>query len=219
MKKMTKSVVAAAVLAATSTAAMAEVSMNVGVTSNYIWRGVTQAADEAAVSGGIDYAHESGVYVGTWVSSLGGGTEVTAGAITATKPSDYELDLYLGYAGEISGIGYDLGYISYEYPNSETDFQEVYLGLSYDMFSVKVSDDSDNDAMYMEAGADIPLPNDFALGLHYGSYDFDAGGDYSDYSVSLSKGDITFSYSDTDENLALGQSDNARIAVSWGTSF
>ena len=121
MKNMTKSLLAAAVLAATSTVAMAEVSMNVGVTSNYVWRGWIQSADEAAVSGGVDYAHESGVYVGAWVSSLGGG--------------ETEQDIYGGYAGEFSGVGYDVGYINYSYPNADVDFSEVYLGASYDMFT------------------------------------------------------------------------------------
>jgi uncharacterized protein (TIGR02001 family) len=208
MKKMTKSLLAVAVLAATSTAAMAEVTMNAGVTSNYIWRGVTQSSDEAAVSGGIDYAHESGVYVGTWASSLGG--------------NETELDLYAGYGTEFSGVGLDVGYIQYNYINSDTDFAEVYVGASYDMFSAMVSYDSDAEDMYIEVGADIALPQDFTLGLHYGSYDFDddaASTDYSDYSISVSKGDVTFAYTDTDENAAWGMSDNARFSVSYGVSF
>lgn len=50
---------------------------NVGVTSNYIWRGATQGSDDSAVSGGIYYAHDSGLYVGTWVSSLSGGSSMS----------------------------------------------------------------------------------------------------------------------------------------------
>lgn len=206
MKKSVKGLFAASVIAAAIAApAQAEVSMNIGATSNYIWRGVTQTSDASAVSGGVDYSHDAGIYVGTWASNITGG---------------YELDLYAGYAGEMSGIGYDVGYISYGYPNDTTlDFSEVYLGVSYDMFSAMVSYDSDNSNMYAEVGAEFALPEDLTLGLHAGSYNFDIGTDYTDYSVSLSKGDVSFTISDTSENLAWGMTDNYRVVASWGQSF
>jgi uncharacterized protein (TIGR02001 family) len=216
MKNLTKSVITAAVLAATSSVAMAEVSMNVGATSNYLWRGITQSEDGAAVSGGVDYAHESGVYAGVWASSLGAGS-VTYGS---------EVDYYAGWAGEFSGVGVDAGYISYTYPEMDSDeinadfgFSEVYLGASYSMFSAKYSVDSENDNKYLEVGADIALSQEYTLGLHAGSYDMDVADDYTDYSLSLSKGDITLSYSNMSENVAYNGTDNARIVISWGTSF
>ncbi|MCW8828614.1 MAG: TorF family putative porin [Gammaproteobacteria bacterium] len=213
---MTKSLVAASVLAATTLAsgtAMAELSGNVGVTSNYLWRGETQASDEAAVFGGIDYAHDSGFYVGTWTSSLGGG-------------SSYELDIYAGYAFEVAGIGLDVGAITYQYPQEDNDGDttEGYLGASYSMFSAKysITDDyfnSGESAYYIEVGADIPVKNDLALGLHYGMKDGDAFADgYGDYSVSLSKGDFSFAYSNTD-NKEVAQTDNARISATWTHSI
>ncbi len=220
MSKMTKSLVAGAVLAAStlvSGTAMAEVSMNIGATSNYLWRGITQSADSAAVSGGVDYAHESGVYVGLWASSLGTGVIGGYGS---------EVDYYGGWAGEFSGVGVDVGYISYTYPemdadplNSDWGFSEVYVGASYDMFSVKISNDSDNKNTYMEAAADVPLSGGYSLGLHAGSYNLDAGTDYTDYSISVSKDDVTLTYSSMSENLIYNGTDNARIAVSWGKSF
>ncbi len=209
MMKMSKSLVVASVLAAgslSSGAAMAEVTANIGATSNYMWRGITQTADGAAVSGGMDYAHESGAYVGTWGSNTAFGSP--------------ELDLYLGYAGEMSGIGYDVGYISYMYPNtSAADFSEVYVGASYEMFSAKLSHDSDNKNTYIEAAVDFDLGNDFGMGVHFGSNNSDGGTDFTDYSVSVSKGDFSLALSDNSENVALGQSDNYRVAVSWGQSF
>lgn len=216
MSKMTKTLVAAAVLAAStlvSGTAMAGVSANVAVTSDYMWRGETQAADESAVSGGIDYAHDSGFYAGTWTSSLGGG-------------SNYELDLYAGFGFEAAGIGYDIGAITYQYPQdgNNGDFSEAYVGASYDMFSAKVSMSNDyfgssDSALYIEVGADIPVKGDLTLGLHYGQksgkyFDNNTGGSYGDYSVSLSKGDFSFALSNTD-NVKVGQTDNMRVAVTW----
>ena len=53
MTKMTNSLVLGSVLAAStlvSGAAFAELTTNVGVTSNYLWRGVTQSGDDSAIS-------------------------------------------------------------------------------------------------------------------------------------------------------------------------
>ena len=76
-----------------SAVVMAEntLSANIGVASNYIWRGTTQTQDDPAVSGGLDYALENGLYVGTWVSNVDFGT---------SKPN-YEWDIYGGYGGEV----------------------------------------------------------------------------------------------------------------------
>ena len=128
MKKTLVSMACAAAMAAP--AANAELSANIGVTSDYLWRGVTQSGHEAAVSGGIDYSHNfvegngssHGFYAGMWTSSLGG---------------DYhELDGYLGFSGEISDFGYDVGYIYYKYLNlDDADFSEIYGSLSWKWLS------------------------------------------------------------------------------------
>ena len=81
------------------------VSGNVGVFSNYVWRGFTQNADEAAVQGGMDAASDTGLYVGAWMSNLEGG--------------DYEADLYGGWSGEFEGFGVDVGVLRYFFPASE----------------------------------------------------------------------------------------------------
>lgn len=217
MKNVTKSVIAAAVLAATSTAAMAEVSMNVGATSNYMWRGVTQSADVAAVSGGMDYSNESGFYAGTWTSSLAGG--------------DYELDLYAGFGGEAAGFGYDVGAISYQYPVSDTYFHEAYFNGSYNILSFGVaytfgSDDDttatfSKDDMYVYAGLETEVSEGITMALTAGSYDYDdaAAEDYTHFMVSVSKGDFTFAIDKNDMTDTGAGEDNPRVSVSWSQSF
>lgn len=227
MNKTIKTLTAVSVLAAStlvSGVAMAEsdLTANAGVTSNYIWRGMTQTNDNAAISGGIDYSSPAGVYVGLWNSNTN---------------DDAETDLYVGYAGEAGDLGYDVGYISYIYndtgPGVTSDFSEFYVGGSFQMFSLKISLSSDLadtstldiDTMYVEVGADIPLNDDLTLGLHFGNYDYDYATtstttdfDVNDYSISLSKDDFTISYSATSEDgtvIGANSTDNARIAVSW----
>ncbi len=89
---------------------LAEVSMNIGATSNYIWRGVSQTDDAAAISGGLDWSGATGLYAGTWVSNVDFGPDT----------SPYELDLYGGYAGEVGDFGYDVGLIYYTYDRTMT---------------------------------------------------------------------------------------------------
>ncbi len=209
MKKMTKSVIAAAVLAVTSTIAMAEVTANIGVTSNYMWRGITQTGDSSAVSGGIDYAHESGFYAGTWVSNA-----------AWTSPVSFEQDFYLGFGKEFSGVELDAGVIAYTYPNADdANFEEIYLGASYKQFSGKVSYDSDNSNAYYEGAVDFSLGNDIGMSVHAGRYQFDAEPRYTDYGITFSKDDFSLMFSDTNNNLAFGQTDNYRATVSWSKSF
>ena len=213
MSKMKKSLLAASVLAVTAMGSgpvLAEISANVGVTSNYMWRGLTQANDQAAISGGIDYEHASGFYVGTWASNV------------AWEGAGYELDLYGGFAGEVGEFGYDVGYIKYMYPSyDDADFHEVYLGGSYSVFSAMVSYEPSEKDVYAQVGLDFDLGQGFGLGLHAGNYRFkdDEITNYVDYSVTVSKDDFSFALSNMSKNEEFEQSDNYRVAVSWSKSF
>ena len=203
----------------TQASAVEGLSANVGLSSNYLWRGVTQTDDAAAISGGIDYASETGFYAGTWASNVDFGDDAS-----------YELDFYFGFGGDLgdSGVGYDVGYIYYAYPDSaesdsdnEYDFGEVYGSLSYSYFSVSASYGVNNDdgaewadsALYISGDAAFEIADGLELGLHVGNYSFDDDyddGDYTDYGVSLSKNGFTFAVSDTDMD-----NDDIKFVVSY----
>lgn len=114
-----KSLTAALVLAVPAmapTTASAELGYNAAVSSMYLWRG-QDASNGPAVSGGIDYSHESGAYASTWVSS----------GVAASAPGSaggYEADFWVGYAGEAGDISYDVSYWFIEYPQ-ETPAADV----------------------------------------------------------------------------------------------
>lgn len=101
------------------------VSGGVGLVSDYRFRGVSQSDEEIAVQGGVTVTHESGLYGGTWASSLAGwGT--FGGA-------NIELDLFAGYKFPVSeGGALDIGVTWYMYPGGAdtTDFFEPYAKLS-----------------------------------------------------------------------------------------
>lgn len=235
MRTFTKTLIAASVAAATlaaSGAAMAEFSGNIGATSNYLWRGVTQSGDDSAISGGIDYAHDSGVYAGAWTSSIAG--------------SGSEVDYYAGYAGEVAGFGYDVNLTAYTYPQQEDwDFTELGLSGSYSYFTVgyarTIAADADEDTgsmfvkddQYYYASVDYPLAEDMSVGATVGSYKFTDDGvgnadlDYTHYQLALTKsagdmGDFTFAYdknSIDDDETTTYQEDSGRLSVSWAKSF
>lgn len=223
MKIVKKTSLAIAVLAATSgfsQMANAAVEANIGATSNYIWRGVSQSSDGVSVSGGLDYSHESGFYAGTWI-----------GAIDFGSGNGTENDYYFGYGGEAGKLGYDIGYIYYAYPESgfeDSNFGEIYLNGSYDSFGFgiaytvnsQVSEGAlfDTGDIYYNISYGFDLPEEYSLGLTYGYYNFDAGSDsdYGHFQLDLSKGDFTFTLSKADEESG---DDDTKFVVSWGTTF
>ena len=222
-----KSLIATSVLAASamgSSVAMAEAEYeftgNIGVTSNYLWRGITQTGDQAAIQGGLDYGYK-GFYVGTWLSN-----------VTWTNVEGYEMDLYAGYGFDVGPVGLDVGYIAYTYPLSDPgeDFSEVYLNASWTWLSAGIAYNVDSDAggddshKYYYVAGDWEVKG-LGLGALVGSYDFDGGSewDYTHWQVSLSKDDFTFALdgNDTDTSPLLWGpgSDKMRATVSWSKSF
>ncbi|MEW8667544.1 MAG: TorF family putative porin [Candidatus Thiodiazotropha endolucinida] len=208
-----------------SSIAAAEVSTNIGVTSNYIWRGLTQTGNSTALSGGFDWSGESGLYAGTWLSEAW---------------DDYELDLYGGYAGEVGDFGYDVGLIYYAYSSdAESDFTELAVssswqfltaGLNY-VFSAEDAVEVIEEDLYYYLGAGFDLPQDFSIGLTVGFVEPDGDGDddledYTHYQIDLTKatgdfGDVTLSVSDTDldDTDAAGEDSDMRFFISWSKGF
>ncbi len=180
------------VLAGSVAPAMADLSGNIGLTSDYVWRGVSQSNKDFAASFGLDYKHSSGLYVGTWASSVDFGSG-----------NDAEWDLYGGYSNKMGDFSYDLGYIHYSYPG-ETDlnFGEGYVSLGYGPGTVKISHDFDNSNTYYEGALAIPLTAGFGADLHLGHYNFDKATDYTDWRVGVTKSvgpvDLELAYTDTD---------------------
>jgi len=210
---MKKTLIATAVMAATSTAALADITGNVSMATDYVWRGISQTDNQMAISGGLDYSHESGIYVGTWASNI------DASIGDNGHDPQVELDLYGGYRGEAGPISYDLGLIQYTYPGfTSINTVEVYAGGGYkisDMVSASAkysysSDwfDTGDSAWRLEAAVDVSLPMDFGLSAGLAKNDGDAFGnnDYMDYKVGLSKSlvglDFGLTYTDTDLSTA-----------------
>ena len=205
--------------AITSAPALAEVelSANVALTSDYVWRGMSQNDGNPAIQGGFDLEHASGFYAGTWASNVDAGD------------SSIELDFYAGLAGGLdSGLGYDLGIIRYTYPgDSDLDFTEFYAGVSYDFGAVEpafmVSYDPDNKDRYCQLSAGFALPSDFSLDLHVGRYTWKDDANVNDYGIVLGTEvggfDLSLGYTNTNMSNKKDAKADGRVALTIARSF
>ncbi len=208
-----------------------DISANVGFVSEYSFRGIAQSDEQMALQGGFDVSHGSGLYAGVWGSNVD---------FNDGDEASVEVDVYGGYAGEVGGVGYDVGLIYYAYPGADSsldyDFIEAALEISYDfeIFSVAASVNyspeyfaGSGDAQYYALGVDVPLPHDFSLSGHVGRQEIDENDefgtdDYTDWSIGLGYNfegfDLSVQYIDTDldepDECADGCEDRVIMSVS-----
>ncbi len=192
----------------------ASISANVSIVNKYRWRGLDQSGLEPAVQGGFDLAHESGLYLGTWMSNVD----------FNDNDSVSEMDFYGGYGFEVAGVGVDLNVTQFAYPGSLDasgyDFTEYGIGLSKDLGLAAVSAGfnftgdffgQSGNAEYVQAGLDIPLPYDVGLSAHVGHQSIEQNGtygvdDYTDWSVGIGfpLAGLDWSVTYVDTNVDLG---------------
>lgn len=218
MKFLTPLIMTAAVAApflTSSNAAQAEVSIsgNVALTTDYRFRGISQSDSAPSIQGGFDVAWDSGFYIGTWGAAVDFDSSSDIGL-----NGGIELDYYAGFAGSFgeSGVGYDVGYLYYDYPQDEAllgDYQEVYGSLSFNSLTLGLnySDDywgESGEFYYIYGSYSFALPNDISLDvlLGRGNYDeviylSDGADSHLNWVVSLTKAvggvDFTLAYEDT----------------------
>ncbi|SET17887.1 TorF family putative porin [Thalassotalea agarivorans] len=131
MKKSLLTIALSSALAATTFQASAEetsgtgvegLSTNVGLVSQYYYRGIQQTGS-ASASAGIDYDIGAGFAVGAWTADVGDGIEV---------------DLYGSWGMETeSGFGFSVGATTYQYTGDfDSAYNEINLGASFSFVSV-----------------------------------------------------------------------------------
>jgi len=194
-----------------SYASAVEISGNVGLSSDYIWRGMTQTNGDAAINGGFDLATDNGFYFGTWSSNAGG----------AGSNYSMELDVYLGFSGEMGNenMSYDVGYISVIYPGDDSaDFEEAYIGFNIYGLSILYSSGQDSSPDYSEIGYSVDAgPGSF--GVSYGEYEDTGDNTLIGYDWGIGNFSLGFYYYDFEAKAGSGNADDDGAYIALGTSF
>lgn len=193
------------------------ISGNAAVTSDYRFRGVSLSGGDPAIQGGVDVAHESGFYVGTWGSSIDGGAL-----------GEMELDVYAGWTGDVAeGVTFDIGLLYYMYPASDsvagveldTDYFEPYASIGTTMgpvgATVGVAYAWEQDAL---GGNDnLYLYTDWSLGIPDTPVTFNAHLGYTD--GALAPPLLAGSTDDSGLDWSVGVSATVYGGLSLGVSY
>lgn len=207
-----------AVFCGATAPAYAEVSANIGVASEYIFRG--DNFGDPQVSGGLDWSGKSGLYAGTWISSAGG---------------QEEADFYAGWASDVL----DFGLIHYAFPSisgQSFNVNEVYGGLNLGGFSgylyiapAGFNGPDDDEYAYADLSYSFEMSKKCSIDVHYGQF-FDIGDSYDaipsngvnaaddwDVSVTLNYTDFFFmiSASEDDNKADTAESENPQFTVGY----
>ena len=114
------------------------VTANVTVVNDYRFRGITQTNYQPAIQGGFDYAHESGLYIGNWNSTINWVSNTTNNGVKAPL----EMNFYGGFKKELIAPGFasDFGVLQYYYPQTGGNYNgnmlnpnttEIYAAQNY----------------------------------------------------------------------------------------
>ncbi len=191
-------------------------TFNVGVVSDYRYRGISQSGLKPALQGGIDYSNPNGLYLGTWLSTIkwikDAGKLVTPNVDSGNTPAEW--DLYGGYKGEITKeLTYDVGGLYYLYVNNKTgnvpaslagpkganaNTFELYGALTFGPITAKYSHSltdtfgygKSKNSGYLDVTATFDLGSGFSLAPHVGHQTIKSSNPsaaYTDYSLTLSK--------------------------------
>lgn len=158
--------------AAKAEADIGSFSANVGIFSDYTYRGVSQTGQEPALQGGLDWSHDIGFYAGVWGSNVD---------FSDGDEAHLEIDTYAGYGGSVGNFSYDINFLYYWYPGASNslnyDFWEITPSIGYDFgfmsvgFGISYSPDffgGSDDAQFYNATFEVPLPHGFTVAGNVG---------------------------------------------------
>jgi len=233
MKAMKIALASAVATVALSGAAMAEeaakptISFNLGITNDYVFRGVSQTQGDPAVSGGVDVGYGM-FYAGTWVSNVDFGV----------PDPKVEVDLYAGVKPTVGDTSFDFGVLYYGYRKDKNgapganSYTEVKAAVSRNIAGATLGaavyyspewPGKGGDATYIEGNAAIPIAEKFTLSGAVGHQEIKNYGDYNTWNVGIGfllgeNATIDVRYHDTDEH-SYGKIYDSRVAVSLKAAF
>jgi len=230
MKFAKIALVAAAATVALSGAAMAEelkLSYNVGIASDYVFRGVSQTQEDPQIFGGIDATYGVG-YAGVWASNVDFG---------ADDPT-VEVDFYAGVKPTLGDTALDFGVVYYSYADDKGltpgsySYLELKAAASRPVGPATVGlaayyspefPGATGKALYYEVNGSLPVMDKLSVSAALGHQEIDKAGDYATWNIGATyaitdKLAADLRYSDTDEH-GYGAIYGDRITVSLKAAF
>ena len=190
------------------------IAYNIGVVSQYRYRGLAQTRGLPALQGGLDYSNANGAYLGVWASTIRWIKDASTSSPVMNVDGKSEVDIYGGYKFEASGVTYDLGALAYQYPGNtlrnitSSDLEnanttEIYGAATAGVYTIKYSRATSNlfgyknssGSTYIDLIANFDMGSGFTLSPHIGrqavkgtssSY-YPGGLSYTDYALTLAK--------------------------------
>jgi uncharacterized protein (TIGR02001 family) len=201
-------------------------SGTVTVTSDYVFRGLSQTDEGVALQGELRYDHTSGFYAGLWASNVDFGPSL----------SGTEVDTFIGYAVPLNeSVGFDLQFVRYNYlgfdGSSEFEYNELLASVTLnEMFSATLGYSSDvfasgDNGVYLGVGGAYPLTEKLSLTGGLGRYSLPADADYFDWNIGLEWDASPFTLAlqavgtDSDARRTFGAIADNRVVASVSVGF
>lgn len=233
MKTTTLAIAAATAVLGLATTAAAEdmsVAYNIGVASDYVFRGISQTNKDPQIFGGADLTAGK-AYAGVWASN------VDFSAPGAPNGTSAEIDVYAGYKPTLGPVALDLGVIYYGYVDQPKGSKEGYpefkvagtipAGKATLGAAVYYSPDffgSVKTAWYYEGNGSVPLTDKLSASAAFGRQTVDTGVDYNTWNVGFTyaiteKVSFDVRYADTDKHKELAGLGDARAFATLKATF
>jgi uncharacterized protein (TIGR02001 family) len=220
--------IAAGALALSAGAACAQtgpqLSYNIGVASDYVFRGVSQTDENAQLFGGVDLTAGK-FYAGTWASN-----------VDFNDSTDAEIDLYAGFKPTLGLATLDLGVIYYGYVDApsgadyaNTEFKAAASipagkgGLGAAVFYSPDSFGAADEATYYEINGSYPVARKWSVSGALGRQTYKGSGDYTTWNLGAAyaindKLALDLRYVDTDEH-GFGKLYDSRAVATLKAAF
>lgn len=202
-----------------------DVSFNIGMASDYVFRGVSQTDEDPQIFGGADVT--SGIlYAGVWASN-----------VDFLDSTDAEIDVYAGVRPTVGPVSLDLGAVYYGYVDAPSGAEYEYweikaagsipagpaiLGAAL-YYSPDFTGAAADEGLYVEINGSIPLRESFTLSGAVGrqSVEFAGGGDldYTTWNIGVGIAatehiGLDIRYFDTDADDIFGPIAEERLVAS-----
>lgn len=191
--------------------------VNAAISTDYVFRYISQTQEDSAVSGGVDWESGSGFYLGAWGST-----------VDFDDDARLELDFYGGYQFDTeNGVNLNFGLIDYEYFNdaANDNILEGFASVGKGIASLTVYYDlKDGDYYWLEGGLEHEFSK-FTTSLTVGTLLPEHGDGYSGWSLGASLPFRSINYSvtafgtDSDGKAAFGKLADTRLVFGIDTQF